>query len=57
MLLVEAVAAILDTQIAGGYGLVALGLPPAAFFAGLVRDAERDVEVTESGAKAEGEVG
>lgn len=57
VLFVETMSAILDTEIACRYGLVALGLSPAAFFAGLVREAERNVEISECGAKAEGEVG
>lgn len=57
MLLVETMSAILDTEIACGYGLVTLGLSPSAFFAGLVCEAERNVEISECGAKAEREIG
>lgn len=46
-------SSIFDAEITCRYGLVALGLAPAAFLASLVRKPEGNVEMAEFGAKVE----
>lgn len=56
VLFVETVPAVLDAEIAGGNGLVALGLATATLFAGLVSKTQGNVEIAEPGTQTERQV-
>lgn len=56
VLLVETMPPVLDAEVARRDRLVALGLATPTLLAGLVCEAEWDVEIAEPGAKAEGQI-